>query len=79
MGKTVNFFGFNPLPTGSTIGERLVAHRKSRGLTQREFARELGVDPGTLSRWELGERKPEGRFKKVLKIIALSSLAVKKI
>ena len=36
MSKIIQFLGFNPLPTGSTIGEHLVAHRKSRGLTQKE-------------------------------------------
>ena len=58
MAGVVRFLGFNPLPTGSTIGEQLVAHRKSRGLTQKDFARELGVDPSTLARWERGEREP---------------------
>jgi len=68
MGKIIQFLGYNPIPTGTTIGERLVAHRKSRGLTQKEFARQIGVDPCTLSRWELGERKPEGAFLKAVKV-----------
>ena len=29
---------------------------------ENELASELGVDPGTLSRWELGIRMPRGRF-----------------
>ena len=60
MGEIIQFLGHRPIPTGGAIGERLVAHRKSRGITQKEFARKLGVDPGTLSRWERGSRKPEG-------------------
>ena len=68
MGKIIQFLGYNPIPTGTTIGERLVAHRKSRGLTQKEFARQIGVNPCTLSRWELGERKPEGAFLKAVKV-----------
>ena len=67
MSKIIQFLGYNPIPTGGTIGERLVAHRKFRGLTQREFAREIGVDPVTLSRWELGERVPEGVFLEAVK------------
>jgi transcriptional regulator with XRE-family HTH domain len=54
----IRFLGCNPLPTGGTIAERLVAHRKARGITQKEFARELGIDPSTLARWERGEREP---------------------
>ena len=60
---------YNPIPTGTTIGERLVDHRKSRGITQKEFAHELGVDPCTLSRWERDEREPKGRFSKILRKI----------
>jgi transcriptional regulator with XRE-family HTH domain len=57
----IRFLGYNPLPGGNTIGERIVANRKSRGLTQKEFAHELGVDPSTLAKWERGEREPKGR------------------
>jgi len=68
MANVIRFLGYNPLPTGETIGERLVSHRKSHGLTQKEFAHELGVDPSTLARWERDERKPSGAF--LTKIIA---------
>ena len=37
-------------------GERLVRRRTSLGLSQKEAAKRLGVDPGTLARWERGER-----------------------
>jgi hypothetical protein len=50
-----------PLPAGNTIAERPVAHRKSCGLTQKEFARQLGVDPSTLAKWERREREPRVR------------------
>jgi transcriptional regulator with XRE-family HTH domain len=71
MAKVVEFLGYNPLPTGATIAEQLVAHRKARGLTQKIFARELGIDPSTLAKWERGEREPKGRFRKH----ALSTIA----
>jgi transcriptional regulator with XRE-family HTH domain len=32
------------------------------GLSQKEAAHILGVDPGTLARWERGEREPTGAF-----------------
>lgn len=34
------------------------AERDARGLSQAEFARLLGVDVMTVSRWERGERTP---------------------
>ncbi len=32
------------------------------GLSQERAAARLGVDSGTLARWERGERRPVGRF-----------------
>ncbi|MBZ0270817.1 helix-turn-helix domain-containing protein [bacterium] len=40
--------------------------RESRGLTREEFARVLGVRPGTLARWEEGWTKPHGATRAVL-------------
>jgi transcriptional regulator with XRE-family HTH domain len=56
------FLGYNPLPAGSSIAERIVVHRKSCGLTQKEFAGQVDVDPSTLAKWERGEREPRGRY-----------------
>ncbi len=36
---------------------RLKKYRTDRGLTQDALAKELGVDPITVSRWETGARK----------------------
>jgi ribosome-binding protein aMBF1 (putative translation factor) len=48
------------LPTANTLAGRLVRQRTSLGLSQKEMAGRLGVAPGTLARWERGEREPEG-------------------
>ena len=58
----IQFLGYNPLPSATTLGGHLVRHRTSLGLSQSESARRLGVDPGTLARWERDERKPIGAF-----------------
>ena len=34
--------------------------RTSLGMSQKEAAGEVGVDPATLARWERGEREPAG-------------------
>ncbi len=62
MPAIIRLIGYNPLPVGKTIGERLVRQRMSLGLSQKETANRLTVDPGTLARWERGEREPQGVF-----------------
>jgi transcriptional regulator with XRE-family HTH domain len=62
LASVVEFLGFNPFPNGDTMAHRLVNHRKSLGMTQKDFARQIGVDPSTLARWERGEREPQGKF-----------------
>jgi len=64
MPAIIRFLGYNPLPEGKTWGERLVRQRVSLGITQAEAARQIGVDQGTLARWERGEREPQGEFAK---------------
>jgi predicted transcriptional regulator len=54
------FLGYNPLPEATTLADRLVRHRTSLGMTQKEAAAEIGVDQGTSARWERGERAPTG-------------------
>jgi len=62
MGGGEQFLGFNPFQNGDTLAHRLANHRKALGMTQKEFARQIGVDPSTLARWERGEREPTGRL-----------------
>lgn len=62
MAGVVKFLGFNPFQNGDTVAQRLVNHRKARGTAQKDFARQIGVDPSTLSRWERGERGAEGKI-----------------
>jgi site-specific DNA recombinase len=58
MPAIIGFLGFDPRPDGNGWGERLVRQRTALGLTQKESAQRLGVDPGTLARWERGETEP---------------------
>jgi site-specific DNA recombinase len=60
MPAIIRFLGYDPLPDGNGWGERLVRRRSALGLTQKESAQRLGVDPSTLARWERGEREPAG-------------------
>jgi len=62
MPAVIEFLGYNPLPPAKTWAGRLVRGRTLLGLSQGQMARQLGVDPSTLARWERGEREPTGAF-----------------
>lgn len=49
MPAVIQFLGYNPLPDGTTLAERLVRHRTALGLPQSEASRLVGVDQGTLA------------------------------
>jgi transcriptional regulator with XRE-family HTH domain len=44
------------------LGGQLVRRRSTLGLTQKQAAERLSVDPSTLAKWERGEREPRGIF-----------------
>jgi transcriptional regulator with XRE-family HTH domain len=62
MPAIIRFLGYNPLPETNTLAEQLVRQRTSLGLSQKESAGRIGVDPSTLAKWERGERAPAGEF-----------------
>lgn len=43
---------------GVEVCERLEELRKKASLTQRQFARRIGVDPDTVTRWETQDKVP---------------------
>lgn len=70
MPTIIDFLGAYHEPRPDSLPRRLVAARRAMGLSQREAARRMGVDPSTLARWERGERLPSdgygGEITKVL-------------
>jgi transcriptional regulator with XRE-family HTH domain len=73
LAAVVAFLGYDPFvaqpekPTGKAPEDllwatRLLSWRKARGLTQRQLAQTLQIDPSTVAKWERGERKPTGTF-----------------
>lgn len=60
MCRIIKFLGYDPWPAGTTIGDQLRARRRVLGLTQGQAATQLGIDEGTLRRYESGEWKPKG-------------------
>lgn len=54
----VSFLGYCPYQRAETLGDKLRLYRVHRGFSHEAMAEILGVDPGSISRWETGERKP---------------------
>jgi transcriptional regulator with XRE-family HTH domain len=70
MPKIFEFLGYIPSVAmssiSSTLGDRIIAYRKLHGIHQKKFARELGVDHGTLRSWEKNKSVPCKRMMDVL-------------
>jgi transcriptional regulator with XRE-family HTH domain len=62
MPAIIRFLGYNPLPPKEDWASRLVQCRTILGLTQKESAHRMGVDPSTLAKWERGKRMPMGEY-----------------
>jgi DNA-binding transcriptional regulator YiaG len=57
----VGFLGYDPESIDmETLAEQLVAKRRELGISQREAARLIGVDPATWAGWELGGQYQAG-------------------
>jgi transcriptional regulator with XRE-family HTH domain len=68
----IRFLGHNPLPPGRSWAERLVLGRTALGLSEKESAKQIGVDPGTLARWERAECEPSGALaKRAIRILTI--------
>jgi transcriptional regulator with XRE-family HTH domain len=69
--RIIAFLGYVPLAIlPENMGERIVVYRRLSGLSQEDLARRLGIDSGTLGRWENGKSKPLKRImEKLLEFI----------
>jgi len=67
MPAIIEFVGYNPLPPADGLGEELVRRRTTLGLSQKEAAVRMDVDPATLARWECSEKQPWGKFVEIVK------------
>lgn len=66
--RIVRFLGYVPYRFGESLAERIKAARTKSGLSQKKYARLIGVNQSSLADWERGARKPSG--KSLLKIEA---------
>jgi len=60
------YLGYDPRPEPAGFGGRIRAEREAEGLSDRELARKLGLDPGTVGAWEREEvSRPYPRIRRV--------------
>jgi len=52
--EVIRFLGYHSSPAPASLPERIRAARHCQGISQREFARRLGLDPATVQVWEAG-------------------------
>jgi transcriptional regulator with XRE-family HTH domain len=53
--KVISFLGYNPnLANPESLGGKVLQYRNARGMSQKELAIQIGIDPSTLSRIERG-------------------------
>ena len=55
-----------------TTPEKIIEVREKRGWSQQALGEFLGVDQGTISKWESGKAKPSGPAQKLLSLLSSS-------
>ncbi len=63
------FLGYNPFDPAA-FHERIRLTRHVQGITQKELAHELGIDPGTLGRWGKGRSIPRATPRRVHEVLS---------
>jgi predicted transcriptional regulator len=62
----IAFLGYDPYPEPQTLGQRIRRTRMRQGISHRELARQLGLDPSTVASWERDEvRRPYPRYRRL--------------
>jgi transcriptional regulator with XRE-family HTH domain len=61
VARLIRFLGYDPEPNFGSLASRVLARRRSLGLSQAELAAQLGLDEGTISDIEGGRRRSSRR------------------
>jgi len=76
MPRIIKFLGYIPFDMQfEDLGQKICAYRRVLGLSQRDLAHQITVDPCTIGSWERGEHKPGKRLES--KITAFLSSATR--
>lgn len=63
LARIIDFLGYNPFPEPVTLGELIVAKRRSLGIARKRLAWALGVDENALKAWEPDEKLLPGKHR----------------
>ena len=58
--RVIEFLGYDPYGAPTTTADALCAKRRSMGISRKQMAAKLGVDPQTLAKWKHGRGDPTG-------------------
>lgn len=73
--KTMREFDASCLtPVENVSPQQIAAMRKRAGVSQAVFASYLNVTPGLISKWERGEKRPQGPSLKLLALVQRKGL-----
>jgi transcriptional regulator with XRE-family HTH domain len=65
--RILSFLGYDPSSDHApTLGEKIKRYRRINGLSIKKLAQQLGIDQGTLARWEKGQAMHSRPFQRVL-------------
>jgi len=64
--RRIEYLGYAPFPKPQSFGDRLRAKRQHLGLSRKRLAARLGIDDGTLQRYENGVWQPGLRNRGIL-------------
>ena len=59
--RIIHFLGYDPYPEPQSFAQELVARWRRLDLSQKRMAVRLGIDEGTLAKWEKGTVDPAGK------------------
>lgn len=72
--KIIQFLGYTPYDASNLdFGKKIAAKRRLLGLSQKDLARLIGVDPCTIRSWEKSRHRPERKHLKRLAAFIIQS------
>ena len=64
--RLIEYLGYDPFSKPQTLGDRLRAKRRALGLPRKRLAALIGIDDGTIQRYERGVWRPGPRNREIL-------------
>lgn len=69
--KIIAFLGYCPYTRCATLPEKVLMYRKVEGISLEQMARKIGIDPGTLGRFEASYQLSSGTYEAIKRACAM--------